>query len=456
MTDLQISRRLSRSSSASSDGGIPAPPRIVHLGLGAFHRAHQAWYTAHSSDGHDWGIVGFTGRSGDIADRLSAQGGLYTLVERGPEGDRFEVVSSIVKAERGNDVWSFVNAISDPRTAILMITITEAGYRLAPDGTLNTADPEVQSDLELLREALAESTGGLRAAPVTALGRILLGLEARRRADGPPIAVVPCDNMPGNGRLVSDALALMARRTSPELAVWMAHAVSFVSTSVDRITPSSGPDDVADVLAATGWLDEAPVVTEPFSDWVLSGLFPSGRPDWESAGARFVDDLEPWESRKLWMLNGAHSLLASLGLLRGHSLVSQAAEDPVCHAAIEAWWDEASRHLPDVDAETYRRDLLSRFRNPRIEHTLGQISLDAKTKLRLRIAPVAVRERRAGRPAQASALALAAFFELQELPPSALEEEIGSIDSELAGDAQFVAAVRKAMGELQRYRSTSD
>ena len=296
----------------------PAPVRIVHLGLGAFHRAHQAWYTARASDAAEWGIAAYTGRRPDVADALAPQDGVYTLVERAEDRDSFELVGSIVKVVDGDDVADFVQTLSDPAVVVLTLTVTEAGYRLDAAGLPDVADPMVAADLVLLRAAFSSPELPL-AAVRTALGRVLLGLEARRRRGAPPLAIVSCDNIPDNGRLVERALGALAAQVSVELAEWLPKGASFVATSVDRITPSTTLADIREVAMHTGWSDAAPTITEPFSDWVLSGDFPSGRPRWESAGARFVDDIEPWEARKLWLLNGAHTLLANRGALFGHT-----------------------------------------------------------------------------------------------------------------------------------------
>jgi fructuronate reductase len=448
------------------------PERIVHLGLGAFHRAHQAWYTAHASDADQSGIVAFTGRSRDLVDRLSGQDGLFTLVERGGDGDRLEVVPSIVRVEAGDDVPAFVAAVADPRVAILTLTITEAGYRLAADGTPDPADPVVASDLALLRVALAgdrsagPSAAAASACPETALGRILLALDARRNAGAGPIAIVSCDNLPDNGGLLRHALADLAGRISSDLAGWLAQSVSVVSTSVDRITPAIDVEsESAAVAEASGWRDAAPVVTEPFSDWVLSGAFPAGRPRWEAAGARFVEDLEPWENRKLWMLNGAHTVLATFGRTRGHALVSTAIEDPTCRRLVEALWDDDARQLPGLGLAEYRASLLERFRNPRIEHRLAQIAQDSTTKVRLRIVPVALGERAAGRSAGGCASAIAAWMigviqgfaptpggleatTLVSLDASARQALLSALDERLAADVPFATRVASAIAEL--------
>lgn len=458
--------RLSRAAA-----GVPTPPeRIVHLGLGAFHRAHQAWFTAHAADADEWGIAAFTGRSRDLVDRLGPQDGLYTLVERAADGDRFELIPSIVRVEAGDDVPRFVTAVADPQVAILTLTITEAGYRLSADGTPDLEDGTVASDVELLRNAFTRDAPGNTTdavRPATALGRVLLALDARRRADAGPIAIVPCDNLPDNGELLGRALADLADRTSPGLAAWLAASVSVVSTSIDRITPAIDAEAESHaVLEATGWLDAAPVVTEPFSDWVLEGDFPAGRPDWESSGARFVDEIAPWENRKLWMLNGAHTVLATFGQTRGHTVVSAAIEDPVCRDLVEALWDDDARQLPGFELADYRAALLERFRNPRIEHRLAQIAQDSTTKMRLRIVPVALGRLASGHEAPGCAAAIAAWMlgvragwapvpdgidqsAIADLDASARHALLAALHARLADDAGFAAHVADAVTALE-------
>lgn len=408
----------------------PAPPvRIVHMGLGAFHRSHLAWYTAHAGDSAQWGIAAYTGRSAGLADDLSAQDGLYTLVVRSPEGDDAERIGSIVRAHPGTDIPSFVNDVAAPATVIVSLTITEAAY----------ADGQTSLDRSLLAESVGDSLVSVR--PATAIGRLVLGLEARRRADSGAIALVSCDNLPDNGGVLRTAVGSLASEV-PGLVDWIDAHVSFVSSSVDRITPRPSDQEMTELAERYG--DRAPVVAEPFSDWVIAGEFPGGRPQWEAAGARFTDDLEPWEARKLWLLNGAHTLLASLGRLRGKHTVSDAIADADCLRAVEAYWDEACRHLPpELGLREYRLALLDRFRNPRIRHLLAQIALDADTKMRVRIAPVAERERRAGRPADACAAVVAAWLAIdgQQGDRSSIECAITDLSSTLGSDAAFVDAV---------------
>lgn len=408
--------------------------RIVHLGLGAFHRSHQAWYTARASDAAEWGIAAYTGRSAALAEALTAQDGRFTLIARSTASDDAEVIDSIVRAHAGTDMASFVKDIAAAETAIVTLTITEAAY----------ADPLAPSDAALI------SVGGASAAPNvrTALGRLVVGLEARRRAGNGAIALVSCDNLPDNGGVLRRAIQDLAAGI-PELRDWLDHHASFVSTSVDRITPRIDHAEL-EILQAR-YSDSVPVVTEPFSDWVLSGDFPAGRPDWEAAGARFTAELEPWELRKLWLLNGAHTLLAALGRLRGHRSVSEAIKDPECRQAVDELWDEAVRHLPThLDVEAYRGALIDRFENPRIVHSLEQIAIDSDTKLRHRIVPVAIRERRAGRSARGCASAIAAWLSVGEKSEAQLStiESIRGLSEPLADDDGFVEEVLSARERL--------
>jgi len=373
-----VPARLSR---ATAD--VPRPPvRMVHLGLGAFHRAHQLWYTQHAEDGATWGVAAFTMRSGSAAAVLAPQEGLFTLIERGAADDRFETLWSLVEVGDGSSDGGrarMVELIASPETAVVTLTVTEAGY--APD---------------------APAARVLRA-----------GLEARFAAEAGPLAVVPCDNLGANGELARRAVLGTSDGPVPVgFEAWLAEQVSFVSTSVDRITPRATPHEAAEVLAGCGWRDEAPVVCEPFRSWVLEGRFPAGRPAWETAGARFVTELEPWERRKLWMLNGAHTLLATAGRLRGHETVAQAIADPELLRAVRAFWAEAARNLPDdVEAVAYGAELVSRFSNGRIAHLLEQIAQDSVAKLRFRALPVWRAERAAGRSGEAARAVVEAWVE---------------------------------------------
>ncbi|MEU0934161.1 MULTISPECIES: mannitol dehydrogenase family protein [unclassified Embleya] len=387
MTAQPATRPLSR----ALDARPAAPVRMLHLGLGGFFRAHQAWYTEHAGDADRWGIAAFTGRSTAIAERLTAQDGLYTLATRAPDRDRFEVVGSLTSAHAGGDHAAWLSHWRRRELAVVTLTVTEAAYTRAPGGGLDTRRTDVSADIAALR-------ADPQAPVATVAARLLAGLAARRRAGGDPVAVVPCDNLPGNGEVTARVVGELADAIGrPEWREAAAHA-SYVGTMVDRITPWSTADDVSAVRDATGRRDEVPVVTEPFTEWVLSGEFPAGRPRWEDAGARFVADVTPYEERKLSLLNGAHSLLAYAAPFRGHATVAEAVADPVCRVWVREWWHEASTHLdfPETALAGYRDALTARFANPRIRHTLAKIAEDGAQKIPVRVLPTLYAERTAG------------------------------------------------------------
>ncbi|WP_216207195.1 mannitol dehydrogenase family protein [Amycolatopsis aidingensis] len=357
----------------SVDGSRPAV-RIVHLGLGAFHRAHQVWFTERGDP--SWGIAAFSGRSTRLAGTLSAQDCVYTLIERGPDTDTFHRMTSLVRAHGADRQPELDRLVAHPDVAVITLTITEAGYLVGPDGAVEPASP-LLADIAALRD------GG---PPRTAPGRLLRALRARREADGGPVAVVSCDNLVANGARAGTALLALAEEADRDLVAWLKDNVSFVDTVSDRITPATTEDDIALVPRATGHTDHAPVVTEPFAEWVLAGELPAGRPEWERAGAVLVDDIRPFERRKLRLLNGAHLLLALEGLRRGHRTVAEAMADPALARLTEEYWSVAATGVPEPDA--YLRRLRARFGNSRIRHSLEQIATDAETKLRERIVPV--------------------------------------------------------------------
>jgi fructuronate reductase len=432
----------------------PRPPvRIVHLGLGGFFRAHQAWYTGAAPDAAGWGIAAFTGRSRELADQLARQDGLYTLVVRGPDQDEMTVQHAVSEAHPGTDLPTWLDRLARPQVSVVTLTVTEAAYARAGDGGLDLDRPDVRADIEALRD------GG---DVVTVPGRLAAGLAARRAAGGAPVAVVPCDNLPGNGAAAQRVVTDLAQAADPALAGWIADHVSFVTTMVDRITPRTTQDDVRAVAERTGWADEVPVVTEPFTEWILSGDFPLGRPAWDAAGARFVEDVHPYETRKLLLLNGGHSLLAYAGGACGHETVAAAVADPGCRRLLDQWWDEASRHvpLPASDLAAYRADLLERFANPRMRHTLAQIAADGSQKLPIRVLPVLRAERAARRMPTGAVHTLAGWIQhlrgvgvpVNDAGAGPFEERSGSVRDvlallapDLADDADVVEAIEDAV-----------
>lgn len=391
-------------SRAGGYGRPAAPVRILHLGLGNFFRAHQAWYTDNATDAAEWGIAAFTGRSPALADELQPSEGLYTLITRGPEGAAFEVISSVSAAHAASDHDAWLKYWRSPELAVVTLTVTEAGYLRGDDGGLAADRDDVQADIAALRS-------NPTATVVTAPGRLVAGLLVRSREGLGPLALVSCDNLPGNGAVLERVVTEFAALVDPATAKWISKNVSFVTTMVDRITPATTDTDRDDVLASTGVQDLAPVPTEPFSEWVIQGAFPAGRPAWDDAGALIVEDVVPFEHRKLWLLNGAHSLLAYAGSILGYETVAEAISDADCHAWVEQWWDEAATHLPldPADISAYRHALHARFANPAIRHALAQIAADGSQKIPARIVPVLRYELAAGRVPEAGARVVAAW-----------------------------------------------
>ncbi|MCC8909098.1 mannitol dehydrogenase family protein [Curtobacterium sp. GD1] len=413
-------------------------PGIVHLGVGAFARAHLAWYTAHA-DGEPWGITAFTGRSPDTADALDAQGCRYTLVTRAASGDDAEVVDTIVAAHPGSDSSTWRHVVASPAITVVTLTVTEQGYRSGSDVP----------------------------------ARLVEGLEARRAAGSGRIALVSLDNLTHNGDVLRDAVTSAV--SDPALRDWVDANVSFPSSMVDRITPATTDDDVAALAELPGALDgdRVPVVTEPFAEWVLEDGFAGiDRPAWETAGVRIVDDVTPYEQRKLWLLNGSHSLLAYLGLQLGHETVAAAMGDPVCRAAVEQLWDEAALELPLPEAEVAaaRDALVDRFANPRIRHTLRQIAAGGSEKLPVRVVDVLRhrldRDPSAGIGPGAATAVAAWWLHLTEQPDLVSDDGAPGADSDvhdvlrvIAPDLDttpVVAAITAAADRIRAARDTAE
>lgn len=292
--------------------------RVVHFGLGAFHRAHQAVYTENAAarSGEPWGITAVAPRSADTVRALRAQDCLYSLTERRPEGPRTRVVGAVVDAlAMGPDAKAVDALLADPEVTVVTLTVTEKGYhRLASTGGLDTA--AVAADL------VADPDGPL----TTVLGRLAAGLAARIRAGGAPISVVSCDNMADNGAVLSRVVREFVRASDwpdrDRILRRIAETVAFPATVVDRIVPAVSEADRVAAATALGVRDELPVTAEPYRQWVLEDSFAAPRPPWERDGALFVRDVSPYQLTKLWLLNGSHSALAYLGTAVGRTTVA--------------------------------------------------------------------------------------------------------------------------------------
>ena len=347
---------------------------IVHLGLGAFHRAHQAAYidAVLAAGDQRWGITAASLRSPDTRDALAPQDGLYTLNVRG-EADRFTVIGAVTRilVAPENPV-ALINAMAAPSTAIVSLTITEKAYCHDPaTGTLDETHPDVMHDL-----AHPE-------APRSALGLLIAALQQRRTSGIPPFTVLCCDNLPANGRTVHRLLTRFAALRDPDLGAFVEAGLACPDTMVDRIVPATTDADRARVAAAIGLEDAWPVITEPFNHWVIEDRFPLGRPDW---AATMVRDVGPFEAMKLRMLNASHSALAYLGYLAGAETVADAMRLPTLAAFAARVMEEAVITLPPgLDTAAYQRSLLERFENPALRHRTWQIAMDGTQKLPQRI-----------------------------------------------------------------------
>ncbi len=383
------------------------PIGIVHLGIGAFHRAHQAVYTeeAVAQAGGDWGICGVTQRSRDIVDVLAPQDGLYSVAVRGDGPERLRVVGSVREVRWAQeDPDGLLDRIATASTALITLTVTEKAYRHDPaTNRLRLDDPDIAADLE---------HGTSR----TVIGQLVHGLDRRRRAGGAPITVLCCDNLPSNGRVVAGLVREFIERlpASDAFQEWVATSVRFPATMVDRIVPATTAEDRAAAARALGVRDRGLVVTEPFSQWVIEDGFAGPRPAWELAGAELTGDVAPYERIKLRMLNGSHSMLAYLGVLADREFVSDAVRSDGLRDAVAGLMAvdvPPTLVLPDgFDLDAYQHDLMRRYANPALRHRTAQITMDGSQKLPQRLLGTILDRRRAGAEPALAALGVAAWM----------------------------------------------
>lgn len=351
---------------------------VVHLGIGAFHRAHQAaiFEAALASGDLRWGITGVSLRSAAVRDQMAPQDGLYTLLVRDGAGERAQVMGAVLEVlVAPEDPAAVVAALAHPDTHLVTLTVTEKGYKLdRAKGTLLADDADIAHDLADL------------AAPRTAPGFLVAGLTARRAAGLPPFTVLSCDNLPHNGALLRAAVLEMARAHDGGLADWIAAEGAFPASMVDRIVPATTPDDIAALATRLGVEDQAMVKTEPFLQWVVEDRFCGPRPDF--TGVQLTADVASWEDAKLRLLNGAHSSIAYLGGLIGDAFVHEFVAREEGRAFVERLWDQAAATLnppPGLDIAAYRAALMARFANPALQHRTRQIAMDGSQKLPQRL-----------------------------------------------------------------------
>jgi len=379
-------------------------PGMVHVGVGAFHRAHVAAYVDDVLQfDPSWGIIGASLRKPDTRAALAPQDFLYTHVARDGSGSRMRVIGSLLDVmDASQQRAALLAAMTDPRIRIVTLTITEKGYAHDPaTGQLDPHHPDIQNDL------------AHPDAPMSAIGILAQALKLRFTRGIDPLTVLCCDNLPANGEVTARVVQAFAMLRDKRLADHIARDVAFPSCMVDRIVPATTAEDRRMVLEQTGFEDAWPVVTEPFSQWVIEDRFCNGRPEFERVGVQMVADVKPHEMMKLRMLNGSHSTLAYLGYLAGHEYVNDTVADPAFRKIIhELMTQEVMPMLPESlgDLTSYRDQLLQRFANPALKHRTWQIAMDGSQKLPQRLLGT-IRERLAkGLPVTRLALGVAGWM----------------------------------------------
>ncbi|MFK7887156.1 MAG: mannitol dehydrogenase family protein [Gammaproteobacteria bacterium] len=376
---------------------------IVHIGPGAFHRAHQAVFTEDAlAHGGDWRVCGVQMRSSGVRDALRPQNFRYTLAIL-DETSSTRVISSMADIlVASEDVLAVINQIAAPSTHILSLTVTEKGYCLTPAGKLDLERPEVVADLANPAE------------PQTAIGLIVAALTQRRERHIMGLTIISCDNLSDNGRLLETAVHQFAEQLDPSLKAWIGANVAFPCTMVDSITPAT--DDALRQLVheKTGYVDAMPVSREAFSQWVIEDKFSGPRPAWGKVGVTFTDNVALFETAKIRLLNGAHSALAYVGMLRGHHTVRAATSDDTLYAFVrELMLEEVCPTLQasdELDLVAYTDQILLRFRNPEIEYRLAQIAWDGSQKVRFRFFATIADNLAANRPTERLIYAVAAWL----------------------------------------------
>ncbi len=412
---------------------------IVHLGVGGFHRSHQAMYLDRLMEGGralDWGVCGVGVLPADrrMQDVMAAQDCLFTLVVKHPDGtlDARVVGSIVAYLFAPDDPDAVVEKMADEATRIVSLTVTEGGYNAsAVTGEFDGTDPGVVADLQP------------GAALSTSFGLVTEAL-ARRRARGlPPFTVVSCDNIPGNGDLARNSFAAFATLRDPELGEWVATRVPFPNSMVDRITPVTTDDDRAELADRFGVDDAWPVVCEPWTQWVLEDDFACGRPPLEDAGVQLVDDVAPYELMKLRLLNAGHQVLAQPGRLAGQEFVHEVCADPLFRAFLLRYLDEEATPtlapVPGIDLGSYRTGLLDRFASPAIGDTLARICAEASDRIPQFLLPVLRANLASGGPIGVTVTVLAA----RARPAEGTDDEGRSLSHVDARSGSLAAAARR-------------
>ncbi|MPQ98970.1 mannitol dehydrogenase family protein [Modestobacter sp. I12A-02628] len=427
-------------------------PAVVHIGVGSFHRAHQALYLDELAAAGDtgWGVVGVGLRSTEMGEVLSGQDGLYTLVERGPDGERARVVGSLVDyLHAPEDPQAVLGRLADPRTRLVTLTVTGGGYFVDDQGAFTADDPDVQQDLADPQR------------PSTVVGFLVEALARRRDTGTGPFTVLSCDNLPDSGRSARTAVVSFARLRDAALADWIDTHVTFPSSMVDRITPQTSPEERDAFERTYGVADRWPVLSEPFRQWVVEDDFCAGRPPLDRVGVQFVDDVTPHKRVKTRLLNGGHCALGYLGTLAGHTASDEATADPVIGGYLERLLvEEIGPLLPVVEGMElpgYCDSLMARFANPAIADPLARLCRRGSTKMPSYLLPSLREAREQGRPHGLLVLAVAAWLrylrgtDLQGRPlqvQDAHAERLGELARQGGDDPRPLLGERSVFGRL--------
>ncbi|MDN5581630.1 MAG: mannitol dehydrogenase family protein [Corynebacterium sp.] len=393
-------------------------PGIVHIGVGGFHRAHQAMYLdrlMNQGEALDWGIVGLGVMPSDVRmrDALAGQDHLYTLTTKAPDGSEdARVIGSIVDyVFAPDDPAAAVAMLADPQIRIVSLTVTEGGYNI------DHVTGEFVEDAELIAADRAALRSGDHASLKSFFGLVTAALDERRRAGVAPFTIMSCDNIQGNGEVAHATFVAFATSVDAELGAWMDASVAIPNSMVDRITPETTDADREDV-AARGYTDAWPVVAEDFTQWVLEDKFTAGRPPYQDAGVQLVDDVVPYELMKLRLLNASHQGLCYFGHLAGHRMVHDVMADPRFGDFLLAYMtDEATptlRPLPGVDLDDYRRTLIQRFGNTAVKDTVARLCAESSDRIPKWLLPVVRENLAAGRPVRLSAAIVASWARYAE------------------------------------------
>jgi mannitol 2-dehydrogenase len=381
---------------------------IMHVGVGGFHRAHQALYTddlLNQGEDSQWGFcgVGLLKHDARIRDVMQSQDCLYTLVERSLAGDTARVIGSIVNFSFApDDSQKVIEQMASPTTRILSLTITEGGYYISSTGELDAQHPDLQRDLANPHE------------PSCAFGYILEALDRRRLRGLAPFTLMSCDNIQSNGEVAKKMLMAFAELRDPQLKNWMAENCLFPNSMVDRITPATTDEHRALVKEKFGIDDGWPVMTESFKQWVIEDHFVQGRPKWEQVGAQMTSDVLPYEKMKLRLLNASHQALCYIGMLLGYQLVHETMEDPDIRRLVEKMMDEEVTPIlspvPGVDLTEYKKTLIERFANPAIRDQLSRIGIYGSSGIPKFVLPTVEEQLKRGGPIKLLSFTVASWF----------------------------------------------